>query len=72
MKKLWKVVVNQFGWDRPKAYYATSKKDAVAIAEKYPASDPVEYAGNYSDDKAEWLLSGSIQPFEHWLEDKSW
>lgn len=72
MKKLWEVTVNQWGWDSPKTYYATSRKDAEAIAKKYPASDPVRYSGNYSDDKAEWLLSGSIQTFENWLKDKSW
>lgn len=67
--KLWKVRVNQWGWDSPKTYYAASRKDAEAIALKYPASDPVTYAGNFSQDKAEWLLSDSILSFEDWKRD---
>lgn len=70
--KLWKVTVNQWGWDSPKTYYAKSREEAEKIGSKYPASDAVKYAGNYSDEKAEWLLSDSVQPFEYWLKDKSW
>ena len=70
--KLWEVTVNQWGWDRPKTFYAPSRADAQKIADKYPASDPVKYAGNYSDDKAQWLMSDSIQTYEDWLRDKSW
>lgn len=70
--KLWKVTVNQWGWDSPKTYYAKSREAAEKTGSKYPASDSVKYAGNYSDEKAEWLLSDSIQPFEYWVKDKSW
>lgn len=72
MKKLWEVTVNQWGWGSPKTYYAASRDEAEVIAAKYPASDPVKYSGNYADNKAEWLLSGSSQTFENWLKDKSW
>ena len=70
--KLWKVTVNQWGWDRPKTYYAKSRDDAEKIAKEYPASDAVKYAGNFSEDKSEWLMSDSIQSFDSWLKDKSW
>ena len=56
MKKLWKVRVNQWGWDSPKTYYAESREAAAAIGEKFPASDNVEYAGNFTDAQAAWLL----------------
>lgn len=64
MKKLWKVTVNQWGWDRPKTLYAESREDAEKTAEKYPASDPVEYAGVFNDLKADFLL-GHIDQFEY-------
>lgn len=54
--KLWKVKANDWGWDRPITIYAKSREEAERIADKYPASDPVEYAGNYKDENAKILL----------------
>ncbi len=47
--KLWKVTVNAFGWDRAKTLYFTDKDAACKAADRFPASDPVVYAGNCSD-----------------------
>lgn len=56
MKKLWRVTVNNWGWDQPRTIYAESRAEAEKIGSKYPASDRVEYAGNYTDENAERLL----------------
>ena len=59
MKKLWKVTVNNWGWDRPRTYFTESKKDAVTIYRKFPAADPVCYAGMYTDKNAEAMTEAS-------------
>lgn len=50
--KLWKVTVNNWGWDRPRTLYFRDKETAAIFADRFPAADPVIYAGNYSDDAA--------------------
>lgn len=57
MIKLWSVTVNNWGWDSPRTYYAKSREAAEEIAAKYPAADRVQYAGNYTDERATQLLS---------------
>ena len=52
MTKLWKVVVNNWGWDEPRTLYFYSRADAEKAVEKYPASDRVQYAGRFNDLKA--------------------
>lgn len=59
MKKLWKVTVNSWGWSSPKAYYAESREAAQIIGSQYPASDPVRYAGSYTESKAQALLAAT-------------
>ena len=56
MIKLWRVTVNNWGWDSPKTFYAVSRDYAEKIRAKYPAADPVQYAGNYTEDNAARLL----------------
>lgn len=53
---LWKVTVNNWGWDRPKTIYATSRQEAEEIRSKYPAADSVEYAGKFTHENAMRLL----------------
>lgn len=55
MKKLWKVTVNNWGWDAPKTKYFESRKDAEECAKQYPASDRVLYAGMFTDQNADVL-----------------
>lgn len=52
MKKLYKVTVNNFGWDSTKTMYFETKEDAQAAYEKYPAADRVQYAGRFSETRA--------------------
>lgn len=54
--KLWKVKVNNWGWDRPQTFYAKTREEAQEIAGKYPAADKIQYAGNYSEARAKELL----------------
>ena len=54
--KLWKVKVNNFGWNAPSVIYASSREEAEEIYRKYPAADRVEYAGNFAEPKAKRLL----------------
>lgn len=54
--KLWKVTVNNWGWDNPRTYYFKAKDEAQEFSNKYPASDGVEYAGNFTDKNAKRLL----------------
>ena len=56
--KLWKVTVNNWGWDNPRTIYTKSRAEAAKIAEKYPAADKIEYAGNFTDENAERLAGG--------------
>ena len=56
MKKLWKVEVNNWGWDEPCVLYAESREAAKEIANKYPVSDDVRYAGNFTEANACELL----------------
>lgn len=49
--KLWKVRVNNFGWNSTRTFFAASRKECEEIADKFPASDDVEYAGNFSEAK---------------------
>lgn len=57
MIKLYKVTINNWGRSIPKIIYATSKEAAEQIASRYPASDPVQYAGCYTDANAKKLLA---------------
>lgn len=57
MIKLYKVTVNNWGCSAPKTIYATSKEAAEQIASKYPASDPVQYAGRYAEENAVKILA---------------
>lgn len=59
MKKLWSVKVNDWGWSSPKTIYADSRAAAEQIASRHPASDPVRYAGNFTDDRAARLLAAT-------------
>lgn len=52
MKKLYKVTVNNFGWDSAKTLYFETKEAAQAAYEKYPAADRVQYAGRFSETRA--------------------
>lgn len=52
MKKLYKVTVNNFGWDSTKTLYFETKEAAQAAYEKYPAADRVQYAGRFSETRA--------------------
>jgi hypothetical protein len=52
MKKLYKVTVNNFGWDSTKTLYFETKEAAQAAYEKYPAADRVQYAGRFSATRA--------------------
>lgn len=54
--KLWKVRVNNWGWDRPCTMYARSRREAEEIADKYSAADDVQYAGNFTEANARELL----------------
>lgn len=56
MTKLYKVTVNNFGWDRPATYFFRTKKEAEEFAEKYPASDKVKYAGRFKEENAKIYL----------------
>lgn len=57
MVKLYKVTVNNWGRSVPKTIYATSKEAAEKIASRYPASDPIQYAGRYTDANAAKILA---------------
>ena len=61
MKKLWSVKVNDWGWSSPKTIYADSRAAAEQIASRYPASDPVQYAGNFSAARADRLLAAASE-----------
>lgn len=50
--KLWKVTVNNWGWDRPKTLYFRDKIIASSVSVIFPASDHVVYAGNCREDEA--------------------
>ena len=52
MKKLYKVTVNNYGWDSTKTLYFETKEAAQAAYEKYPAADRVQYAGRFSETRA--------------------
>ena len=52
MKKLYKVTVNNYGWDTTKTLYFETKEAAQAAYEKYPAADRVQYAGRFSETRA--------------------
>ena len=52
MKKLYKVTVNNFGWDSTKTLYFETKEDAQAAYGKYPAADRVQYAGRFTEARA--------------------
>ena len=54
--KLWKVRVNNWGWDSARTYYFKSREEAKEFSNKYPASDDVEYAGNFTEKNAKYLL----------------
>lgn len=52
MKKLYKVTVNNYGWDSARTLYFETKEAAQAAYEKYPAADRVQYAGRFSATRA--------------------
>lgn len=52
MKKLYKVTVNNYGWDSARTLYFETKEEAQAAYEKYPAADRVQYAGRFSATRA--------------------
>ena len=54
--KLWKVRVNNWGWDSPRTKYARSRREAEEIADRYPAANAVQYAGNFTEANAHELL----------------
>lgn len=56
MTKLWKTTVNSYGWNNTATLYATSREEAEKIYNSFHAADPVEYAGNFADEKAKELL----------------
>ena len=41
MKKLYKVTVNNYGWDSTRTLYFETKEEEQAAYEKYPAADRV-------------------------------
>ena len=63
MKKLWKVTVNDLGWDHPQTEYFETKEEAEAYADKFPASDKVKYAGRFTDRNAD-IITGKYNPYE--------
>lgn len=63
MKKLWKVTVNQWGWDSPQTFYYESREEAEKDSAKYPASDGVEYAGQFTNIKAD-LMTGKLHDWD--------
>lgn len=54
--KLWKVTVNDWGWNNTRTIYCRSKEQAKKIQEEYPANDGIEYAGMFTEDHARHLL----------------
>lgn len=66
MVKLWKVKVNNWGWDYPATIYTKSREDAEKESEKYPVSDRVEYAGMFTEEKAKRMLSRD--PMEEYID----
>lgn len=54
--KLWKVTVNNWGWDQAQTLYAKSREEAQQIHDEYPAADDVQYAGNFREEKARELI----------------
>lgn len=56
MTKIWKVTVNNWGWDNARTYYYKTRKEAQQMHDRMPAADPVEYAGLYTDANARKLL----------------
>lgn len=54
--KLWKVTVRNWGWDSARTYYFKDKQEARKFSGKYPASDGVVYAGNYTEKNAKRFL----------------
>ena len=63
MKKLWSVTVNGWGWLEPRTYYYESREEAERDAAKYPAHDPVKYAGRFNVKKAD-VLTGEASPWD--------
>ena len=57
MKKLYKVTVNNWGWDAARTLYFEDRDAAEAAHKAHPASDGVRYAGRFSDARAD-LLTG--------------
>lgn len=60
MKKLWKVRVNNWGWDSPTTIYCESREKAEEVRNRYPAADDVLYAGNFNEVKAQDLIERSL------------
>ena len=63
MTKLWKVTVNNWGWDEPGTFYFKSKEEANKFRQKFPAYNPIKYAGLYPDKKATLLLREDACPY---------
>lgn len=56
MVKLWRIRVNNWGWDNPRTYYAESREKAEEIGNKFPAADAVQYAGRFTEENAKILM----------------
>lgn len=53
--KLWKVTVNNWGWDTPRTYYFQTREEAQQAYDSAPAADPVQYAGLFTEENAQRL-----------------
>lgn len=49
--KVWAFTANGIGWNGPVTMYFDSREHAEAARAKYDYSDPVQYAGAFSEDK---------------------
>lgn len=56
MTKLYKIIVNNWGWTAPKYLYAETKEEATKIYNRFPAADSIAYAGRFTDNNAKFLL----------------
>ncbi len=64
MTKLWKIEVNNWGWDNPRTLYAKSREEAEKISKKFPAGGDVKYAGAFDNAKAEKLVKYTEQTLD--------
>lgn len=64
MKKLWKVTVRDFSWNSSKTLFFDSYDSARQVWLAHPSSDPVKYAGRFTDDHAAFLLADHSSQYE--------